>query len=193
MSSAQERITSRVCPQCERVLEGSLFSCPYCGRDLTGRKKKLEIAFEIPAHSKARLTFAVFWSADFIILLGSFWLAVFYPSSTLYWWLLIPAISNFFVGYLVREVDTATKIIIVSFLIHLGVIIGLLNVPLFNDALYMHASPIRFAFEKRILEYPETANISAVVIYYVLNIPAGICVALLGITVRHYIRSILEI
>jgi len=59
-----------------------------------------------------RLAFVIFGSFYFFVLLGAYLLGFLYPFFTPYGWILIPVLANFFVGYLVKEVEPATKIII---------------------------------------------------------------------------------
>lgn len=129
-----------------------------------------------------RLPFVIFVSFYFSVLLASYLLAAFNQFYTLYGWLLIPAVANFFVGYLVREADTATKIIIASFFLHAGIIIGLLNVPLVYNAFWF-----------TLLTYHSGAYIASLFfVYYILNIPLGIGVLFIGGTVREYNGLLLE-
>jgi hypothetical protein len=138
LSFTQERIISRVCPQCGRVLEESWVSCPYCGRNLTGRQKRLGITFEIPASIasiKAKLRAVVYWSLFLFVLLASYLFSASNPHTTLYGWFIIPAVASFFVGYIVAELHTAVETILASFLLHAPIIIVLLSIPLFFNSL----------------------------------------------------------
>jgi len=71
-----------------------------------------------------RLGFVVLGSFYFFVLLVSYLLGFLYPFFTPYGWLLIPVVANFFVGYLVKEVDTAIKIIITCLSLNTGIVLG---------------------------------------------------------------------
>jgi len=75
----------------------------------------------------SRLKFAILVSSYLSVLLISYLLGFFYPFFTPYGWLLIPVGASFFVGYLTREVETATKTIIACLSLHTGVVFALLN------------------------------------------------------------------
>jgi hypothetical protein len=75
----------------------------------------------------SRLKFAILVSSYLSVLLISYLLGFLYPFFTPYGWLLIPVVASFFVGYLTREVETATKIIIACLSLHTGAVFALLN------------------------------------------------------------------
>lgn len=174
-------------------MEESLISCPFCGEELINRKKQLGIAFEGPAHSKARLTFVVLVSLYFSILLTSYLLEHFYPFFTPYGLLVIPVVANFFVGYLVREVDTAIKIIVACFFLHAGIVIGLVNVPSVHNAFYdTFLREISFMHRHMPFRWRESDFSGWIIVhiltYYIIHIPLGIGVSYVGITIRNNIR-----
>ncbi len=170
MSSTQERIISRVCPQCGRILEESWVSCPFCGEELVDRKKQLGIAFKGTAHSKARLTFSILVSSYLSVLMVSYLLGFFYPFFTPYGWLLVPLVASFFVGYLTREVETATKIIIACLSLHTGIIFALLN---FSSV------------EKAFIALPTFVS------YWIFHIVLGVLISFAGITFSDYTSYII--
>jgi hypothetical protein len=75
----------------------------------------------------SRLKFAILVSSYLSVLLISYLLGFLYPFFTSYGWLLIPVVASFFVGYLAREAETATKIIIACLSLHTGGVFVLLN------------------------------------------------------------------
>ena len=119
-----------------------------------------------------RLAFVILGSLYFSVLLVSYLLGQFYPFFTPYGWLLIPVVANFWVGYLVREVDSAVKMIIECLSLQTIIVFGWLNV-----------SPVYDAF----LSIPTIAS------YYIVNIALGIPVSLIGITVREYSSNIIAV
>ena len=165
MSFTQERIISRVCPQCGRVLEESWVSCPYCGRNLAGRQKQLGITFEIPAFIKVKFSSVVYWSFYLSVLLVSYLLGFFYPFSAPYSLFLVPVVANFSVGYFVRDLYTVVKMIIVGFFFQAGILLALL-----------YSSSISEAF----------VGVVILASYYIIHFPLGIVLSCVGITVRDY-------
>ena len=75
----------------------------------------------------SRLEFAILVSSYFSVLLISYLLGFLYPFFTPYGGLLIPVGASFFVGYLTREVETATKIIIPCLSLNTWAVFALLN------------------------------------------------------------------
>jgi hypothetical protein len=134
----------------------------------------------------SRLAFVVFGSFYFFVLLASYLLVLFYPFFTPYGWFLVPVVANFFVGYLVKEVNKAIEIIIAYVFLHVGIIIGLLNVSSVYDAfLSMHTHSM-------LLRSPFSAWIIAIIfIYYLVHISLGIAISYVGITVRGHSRLLL--
>jgi len=118
---------------------------------------------EFVTFMKPRLAFVILGSLYFSVLLGSYLLGQLYPFFTPYGWLLIPVVANFWVGYLVREVDSAVKIIIECLSLQTIIVFGWLSVSSGYDV---------FLF------IPNVAS------YYIVNIVLGITVSLVGITVR---------
>ena len=195
MSSTQEKIISRVCPQCGRVLEESWVSCPYCGRNLTCRQKRLGITFEIPASItsiKAKLTAVVYWSLFLFVLLASYLFSASNPHTTSYGWLIIPAVASFFVGYIIAELHTAIRMILASFLLHAPIIIVLLSIPLFFNSLPSLAnlnlrdfsSQFGVAFVLTQETWGTGGFLIPFVIYYILNIPLSMFTSFAGTIVR---------
>jgi len=172
LSSTQERIISRVCPQCGRVLKESWVSCPYCGRNLTGRQKQLGITFEIPAFIKVNVSSVVYWSLYLSVLLVSYLLGHFYPFSAPYSLFLAPVLTNFSVGYFIRDLHTVVKMIIVGFFFHAGILLALL-----------YSSSIPEAFD----------GVVILTSYYIVHFPLGIALSCVGITVRNYSSDIIAL
>jgi hypothetical protein len=119
-----------------------------------------------------RLAFVVLGSLYFFVLLVSYFLGFLYPFFTPYGWLLIPVIANFFVGYLVKEVDTAIKIIIACLSLNIGIVFGGLSVSTGYDAF---------------LSIPLLAS------YYTLHIVLGVAVSLIGTAVREYRNDVVAV
>jgi len=119
-----------------------------------------------------RLAFVILGSFYFFVLLVSYLLGFLYPFFTPYGWFLIPIVANFFVGYLVKEVDTAVKIIIACLSLNTGIVFGWLSVSSGYDAF---------------LSIPLLAS------YYTLHIVLGIAVSLIGTTVREYSNYIIDV
>jgi len=119
-----------------------------------------------------RLAFVILGSFYFFVLLVSYLLGFLYPFFTPYGWFLIPIVANFFVGYLVKEVDTAIKIIIACLSLNTGIVFGWLSVSSGYDAF---------------LSIPLLAS------YYTLHIVLGIAVSLIGTTVREYSNYIIDV
>jgi fluoride ion exporter CrcB/FEX len=111
----------------------------------------------------SRLAFVILESLYFAILLVSYLLGFFYPFFTPYGWLLIPVVASFFVGYLVKEVDTAIKIIIVCLSLNTGIVFGWLIFSSIDDAF---------------LSLPTIAS------YYTFHIVLGVTASAIGIAVR---------
>ena len=120
----------------------------------------------------SRLAFVIFGSFYFSVLLVSYLLGHFYPFFTPYGWLLVPVVANFWVGYLVREVDTATKIIIACLSLHTGIIFVLLNFSSVED---------------------DFVAMPTFVSYCTIHIVLGITVSCVGITVRDYSSYIIAV
>jgi len=120
----------------------------------------------------SRLAFVILGSFYFFVLLGSYLLGFLYPFFTPYGWFLIPIVANFFVGYLVREVDTAIKIIIVCLSLNTGIVFGWLSVSTGYDAF---------------LSIPLLAS------YYTLHIVLGVTTSLIGTAVREYRNYVIDV
>jgi hypothetical protein len=119
-----------------------------------------------------KLVFVISGSFYFSVLLISYLLGFLYPFSTPYGWVLIPILANFFVGYLIQEVEPAIKIIIVCLSLNTGIVFGWLNVS---------------------SDYDAFSSIPIIVSYYTLHVPLGITVSLVGTTVRDYSSSIIAV
>jgi hypothetical protein len=120
-----------------------------------------------------RLAFVILGSLYFAVLLVSYFLGeILYPFFTPYGWIFIPILANFFVGYLVKEVDTATKIIIACLSLNTGIVFVWLNVS---------------------SDYDAFTSIPLIVSYYTFHVVLGITVSLIGITVRDYSSSIIAV
>jgi len=113
----------------------------------------------------SRRAFVILGSFYFFVLLVSYLLGFLYPFFTPYGWLLIPVVANFFVGYLVKEVDTAIKIIIACLSLNTGIVFGWLSVSTGYDAF---------------LSIPLFAS------YYTLHAVLGVAVSSIGTAVREY-------
>jgi len=113
----------------------------------------------------SRLAFVILGSFYFFVLPVSYLLGFLYPFFTPHGWLLIPVIANFFVGYLVKEVDTAIKIIIACLSLNTGIVFGGMCVSADYDAL---------------LSIPFLTS------YYILHVVLGVAVSLMGTAVREY-------
>ena len=195
LSFTQERIISRVCPQCGRVLEESWVSCPYCGRNLTGRQKRLGITFEIPASIasiKAKLRAVVYWSLFLFVLLASYLFSASNPHTTLYGWFIIPAVASFFVGYILAELRTAVETILACFLLHAPIIIVLLSIPLFFNSLPSSAninwqdfsSRFGYVFVLTKEAWSTGGFLIPFFLYYILNMPLSMFTSFAGTIVR---------
>ena len=204
MSSTQEKIISRVCPQCGRVLKESWVSCPYCGRNLTGRQKQLGITFEIPASIgsiKEKHSTLVCWSLFLLVLLVSYLFSASNPYTAFYGWLIIPAVASFFVGYVIAELHTAIETILASFLLHAPIIIVLLSIPLFFYSLpsWTRLNPADFydpfplAGIGPVVLTQETWSTGGFLVpfllYYILNIPLSMFTSFGGTVVRDLIQE----
>jgi len=115
----------------------------------------------------SRLAFVILAGLYLSVLLGSYLLGYFYPFFAPYGWLLVPIVASFFVGYLIREVDTAVKLIIVCLTLNTGIVFGLLSF-----------SSVENAF----IAMPTFAS------YWVFNILLGILASFVATTVRDYIE-----
>jgi len=120
----------------------------------------------LQASVNPRLAFVVSWSSYLSILLVSYLLGHFYPFFAPYGWLLVPVVASFFAGYLIREVYTAVKLIIVCLTLNTGIVFGLLNF-----------SSVENAFNAM----PTFAS------YWIFHILLGILVSFVATTVRDYI------
>jgi len=110
-----------------------------------------------------RLAFVILGSLYFAVLLVSYLLGQLYPFFTPYGWLLIPVVTSFFVGYLVKEVDTAIKTIVVCLSLNTGIVFGLLFFSSIDDAF---------------LSIPTIAS------YYTFHIVLGATASAIGVAVR---------
>jgi len=127
----------------------------------------------------SNLTFAISGSSYLSVLLVSYLMPLFYPYLTPYCWLLIPVVANFFVGYFVREVQTAVKIIIASLLLHTSIVIGLLMVPSIYDAF------------KSYFENDSSLLIVLLVLGYpVVHTILGVTISFIAVMVRYYIGEL---
>lgn len=142
---------------------------------------------ESVAFMNPRLAFVILGSVYFSVLLGSYLLVLFYPFFTLYGWLLIPVVVNFFLGYLVEEMETAVKIIVTYFSLQTIIVIGLLNVPSVYDAFSI--KHIHSFWESPFLAW----FIVTIFAYCILHIPLNIAVSCLGVFVRKNISDIIAV
>jgi len=102
----------------------------------------------------------------FFVLFFTYLLSVFYLSFTVsYGWLLLLVVANFFVGYFVRDVYEATKIVVVCSLLFTGITLGLLNVSYVYEVFYQHSQML-----------PLDLTIG----YFILIIFLGIAVSFVG-------------
>lgn len=120
----------------------------------------------------SRLVFVVLGSFYFFVLLVSYFLGVLYPFFTPYGWLLIPVVANFFVGYLVKEVDTTISIIVACLSLNTAIVFGWLSVSTGYDAF---------------LSIPLLAS------YYMLHVVLGIAVSFIGTAVREYRNDVIAV
>ena len=114
----------------------------------------------------SRLAFVIFAGLYLSVLLVSYLLGHFYPFFAPYGWLLVPVVASFFVGYLIREVYTAVKLIIVCLTLNTGIVFVLL---------------IFSSVENAFIAMPTFAS------YWIFHILLGILVSFVGTTVRDYI------
>jgi hypothetical protein len=102
----------------------------------------------------------------FFVLFFSYLLSAFYLSFAVsFSWLLLLIVANFFVGYFVRDVYEATKIVVVCSLLFMGITLGLLNVSYVYEAFPQHGQML-----------PEDLTIG----YFILIIFLGIAVSFVG-------------
>jgi len=111
----------------------------------------------------SKLAFAVFGSFYLTVLVCSYLLASFYAFLDPFGWFVIPVMANFFVGYFVRDVYAAIKIILVGFSLQALMILALL---------YSSSGDVAF-FGVTILSS-----------YYALQVPLGITASMGGTAVR---------
>ncbi len=135
---------------------------------------------------KTRIAFVVCWSLYFSVLVGSFLLPLSNPFLSPYCWVLVPVLANFFVGYFVRDVHAAIKIIVVGFLLFPIMVIGLLSIPSVYDA-FLHSFEIRglLFIQSDIF----TWLVMLVVGYPILHILLGISVSFIGVFVRERLKT----
>jgi hypothetical protein len=120
----------------------------------------------------SRRAFVILGSFYFFVLLVSYLLGFLYPFFTPYGWLLIPVVANFFVGYLVKEVDTAIKIIITCLSLNTGIVFGWLFFSSIDDAF---------------LSIPLLAS------HYTLHAVLGVAVSSIGTAVREYRDDVIAV
>lgn len=102
----------------------------------------------------------------FFVLFFSYLLSVFYLTFAVsFGWLLMLIVASFFVGYFVRDVYEATKIVVVCSLLFTGITLGLLNVSYVYEAFHQHSQIL-----------PEHLTIG----YFILIIFLGIAVSFVG-------------
>ncbi|UCH69990.1 MAG: hypothetical protein JSV29_07105 [Candidatus Bathyarchaeota archaeon] len=133
-------------------------------------KQRFPSKEEFATSMNSRLTFAILVSSYLSVLLVSYLLGFFYPFFTPYGWLLVPLVASFFVGYLTREVETATKIIIACLSLHTGIIFALLN---FSSV------------EKAFIAVPTFVS------YWIFHIVLGVLMSFAGITLSDYTSYII--
>ena len=125
----------------------------------------------LQASVNPRLAFVVSWSSYFSILLVSYLLGHFYPFFAPYGLFFVPLVANFWVGYLVKEVDTTIKVILVSFFLQAVILLPLL---------YFSIYEILF-------------GLTSISSYYILQVPLGIAVSFVGVTVREENNEIIAV
>jgi hypothetical protein len=144
-------------------LEESWVSCPHCGRNLNGAQVQLRITFDILTSLKARFRFVGYWSLYLAVLLFSYLMG---PG-----WFFVPIVANFWVGYLVEEVDTAVKVILVSSFLQAVILLPLL---------YFSIYEILF-------------GLTIISSYYTLQVPLGVAMSFVGATVREENNEIIAV
>jgi hypothetical protein len=118
----------------------------------------------------SRLAFAILVSSYLSVLLVSYLLGFLYPFFTPYGWLLIPAAASFFVGYLTKEVETATEMIIACLSLHTGIVFVLLN---FSSV------------ERAFLAFPTFVS------YWTTHIVLGVPISFAGVIFSDYSSNII--
>ncbi len=120
----------------------------------------------------SRLASVVLGSFYLSVLIGSYLLAVLYPFFAPYGQLLIPLVANFCIGYFVKDVYTAVKIIIVGFSLQIGILLALSYASSVSDAFF---------------------GVTILSSYYTLQVPLGIAVSLVGTAVREESSNIIAL
>jgi hypothetical protein len=134
----------------------------------------------LPASMNPRLAFAISGISYLSVLLISYLLPLFYPYLTLYCWFLIPLVANFFVGYFAEDLHTAVKLVISFLFLHIGMVIGLLGVPLFYDGFSQGFTA----------DDPFPLIVVVILTYSIVNITLGVTITCLGTMVRNHIRGL---
>jgi hypothetical protein len=119
----------------------------------------------------SRLAFVIFGGLYLSVLLFSYLLGHFYPFFALYGLFFVPVVANFWVGYLIKEVDTVIKVIVVGFFLQAVILLPLL---------YSSISDVFIGM----------VTISS---YDVLQVPLGITVSFVGATVREDSDNIIAV
>ena len=128
-----------------------------------GKSVKEKSSHKFQERMNPRLVSAISGSLYLSVLLVSYLLGFFYPFLTTYCWLLMPVVASFFVGYSVKEMDTAIMIIIVCLSLESGIVFGWLIFSSIDDAF---------------LSLPTIAS------YYTFHIAVGVTASAIGVGVR---------
>ena len=118
-----------------------------------------------------RLAFIIFGSFYLCVLVASYPLAVSYTFFAPYG-LFVPVVANFCIGYFVKDVYTAVKIIIAGFSLQAGITLALLYSSSASDAFF---------------------GVTILSSYYTLQVPLGIAVSLVGTAVREDSSDIIAV
>lgn len=109
----------------------------------------------------------------FFVLFFSYLLSVFYLwFAVSFGWLLLLVVASFFVGYFVRDVYEATKVVVVCSLLFAGITLGLLNVSYVYEVFYQHIQ-MRVSLE-------QYGPFDFTIGYFILIIFLGIAVSFVG-------------
>lgn len=138
----------------------------------------------LPASMNPHRTYMIAGSSYLSVLLIAYLLPLFYPFLTPYCWFLIPAAANFLVAYIAGDLYAAIKVVIAFLLIHITMIVGLLGVPLFYDALTAYA----LGFTTK--DDPFAPTVVVILTYSLVNIILGVTMSCLGIIVRNHSRRL---
>jgi hypothetical protein len=119
----------------------------------------------------SRLAFIIFAALYLSVLLVSYLLSHFYPFFALYGLFFVPVVANFLIGYLVKEVDLAIKVIVVGFFLQAVILLPLL---------YFSIYEILF-------------GLTIISSYYILQVPLGVVMSFVGATAREENNEIIAV